>query len=341
MSFAASLASTAERVRLPDPLLRLGINSLVARTRRSLAKTPESTQTFVQEMAAYPIALHTDEANRQHYELPPEFFALILGPRRKYSCALYPTGHETLAEAEEHALEETIAHAALGDGQHILELGCGWGSLSLFMAERFPQARITAVSNSAPQRGYIEARARLKGLRNLRVITADMNSFTPEGLFDRVVSVEMFEHMANWRALLGRVRGWLKPQGRLFLHVFAHAQSAYRFNHEDEADWIARHFFTGGIMPSHNLAASFPTLFTLERDWRWSGTHYARTARDWLDNYDAAAVQIRPLLAEVYGAEAGIWERRWRLFFLATEGLFGHGGGKHWGVSHYRLAPVP
>jgi cyclopropane-fatty-acyl-phospholipid synthase len=314
---------------------------LVGRTRRALARQPADPAQFASDMASYPIALHTDDANRQHYELPPEFFGLILGPRRKYSCCLYPTGTESLEQAELHALEETVAHAALADGQDILELGCGWGSLSLFMAQRFPGARITAVSNSVPQRGYIEARARLLGLRNLRVITADMNDFAPEGRFDRIVSVEMFEHMANWRALFERLRGWLCPEGKLFIHVFAHAHSPYRFNHADEADWIARHFFTGGIMPSHDLAAAFPNLFTLERDWRWSGAHYQRTALHWLRNYTVRRAEILPILQRVYGPDAALWERRWRLFFLATAGLFGHGGGEPWGVSHYLLAPVP
>ncbi|MBB5373427.1 SAM-dependent methyltransferase [Acidocella aromatica] len=341
MSLAVQMASAAERYPLPDSLLRFGIGQLVGRTRRALARQPADPVQFASEMAAYPIALHTDDANRQHYELPPEFFGMILGPRRKYSCCLYPTGTESLEQAELHALEETVAHAALADGQDILELGCGWGSLSLFMAQRFPGARITAVSNSAPQRGYIEARARLLGLRNLRVITADMNDFAPDGRFDRIVSVEMFEHMANWRALFERVRCWLRPEGRLFIHVFAHAESPYRFNHDDEADWIARHFFTGGIMPSHDLAGGFPDLFTLERDWRWSGAHYQRTALDWLRNYTARRAEILPILQRVYGAEAPLWSRRWRLFFLATAGLFGHGGGEPWGVSHYLLAPVP
>ncbi|GEB38783.1 cyclopropane-fatty-acyl-phospholipid synthase [Gluconacetobacter liquefaciens] len=341
MSIAVTMAGAAERLRVPDPLLRLGINSLVARTRRNLAHAPQETGAFAASMADDPIALHTADANRQHYELPPEFFGLVLGPKRKYSCSLYPTGRESLEEAEEHALEETAAHAGLADGQDILELGCGWGSLSLFMAARFPASRITAVSNAGAQRGHIEARARTLGLGNLRVITADMNDFVPDGRYDRVVSVEMFEHMANWRGLLRRIRGWLKPEGRLFLHVFAHAHTPYRFDHANQADWIARHFFTGGIMPNHALASSFPDLFTLERDWRWSGTHYARTARAWLGNYDRHAEQIRPLLADVYGPEAMVWTRRWRLFFLATEALFGHGGGKPWGVSHYLLAPTP
>ena len=340
MSFAATITNAAERHKIPDSLLRFGIGQFVAHTDRSLARKPAETMTFAREMAGFPIAVHTHDANRQHYELPPEFFGLILGPRRKYSSCLYPTGRETLAEAELCALEETAAHAELADGQDILELGCGWGSLTLFMAKRFPGARITAVSNSTPQRMYIEKQAAALGLGNLRVITADMNEFEPGQSFHRVVSVEMFEHMANWRNLLERVRSWLAPGGKLFIHVFAHAASPYRFNHLDDADWIAQHFFTGGIMPSHGLAGAFPDLFTLEQDWRWSGTHYARTAEDWLHNYDLHAVEIRRVLAQVYGAEAQIWERRWRLFFLATAGLFGHGGGEPWGVSHYLLSPA-
>jgi len=336
-----ALAQAAERLPVPDALLSLGINRMVARTRRQLSRGGAGQTEFARGMVTHPIAVHTDEANRQHYELPPEFFGLILGPRRKYSCCLYPTGAETLEEAELHALEESVAHAELADGQEILELGCGWGSLTLFMAARFPRARIVAVSNSAPQRRYIEARAAALGLQNLRVITADMNSFTPEQRFDRVVSVEMFEHMANWRGLLERVRTWLRPDGRLFIHVFAHATRPYRFDHTAQGDWIARHFFTGGIMPSHGLIGEFPDLFTLEREWRWSGTHYQRTARGWLRNYDANAGAVRAILADVYGPEAAVWERRWRLFFLATAGLFGHAGGEPWGVSHYRLAPVP
>jgi cyclopropane-fatty-acyl-phospholipid synthase len=264
----------------------------------------------------------------------------VLGPRRKYSSCLFADGATTLAGAEELALAETAAHAALADGQEILELGCGWGSLSLWMAERFPRARVTAVSNSAGQRGHIEAEAARRGLSNLRVITADMNRFEPDSVFDRVVSVEMFEHMANWGALLARVRLWLRPEGRLFLHVFSHRSSPYRFDHAEREDWIAQHFFTGGIMPSHGLIRQFSGLFTVEREWRWSGTHYARTADAWLSNYDRHADAITPILRDVYGDQAAIWRRRWRLFFLATSGLFGHAGGEMWGISHYRLRPA-
>lgn len=341
MSIVASTIGAVERVPAPDMLLRFGVRRLVGRTSGRLSGPGcLSDADFAAQMAAFPIATHVDEANDQHYELPPEFFALVLGPRRKYSCCLYGEGVSSLGEAEVLALEETCANADLHDGQSILELGCGWGSLSLFMAERFPASRIVSVSNSAPQRAFIETEAGRRGLDNLTVITADMNGFAPDGPFDRVVSVEMFEHMSNWGALLRRVRSWVEPEGRLFLHVFSHRASAYRFDHRDEADWIANHFFTGGIMPSHGLIRQFEDSFTVEREWQWNGRHYERTAEDWLANFDANETEIRRIMSNVYKGEAAVWMRRWRLFFLATSGLFGHGGGKEWGVSHYRLRPA-
>ena len=335
-----SAIRAVERTKLPDGLTSAGVDLLCGVRRRSLAAAPSNEAAFAAGMAAFPIAEHTDAANEQHYELPPRFFELTLGPRRKYSCCLYPTGRETLAEAEVLALAETCAHADLADGQTILELGCGWGSLSLFMAERYPNARIAAVSNSAPQREFIEAEAARRGLANLIVVTADMNAFDPGARFDRVVSVEMFEHMANWRGLLERIRGWLEPEGRLFLHVFSHKSHCYRYDASDPTDWIGRHFFTGGIMPSHGLAGQFPDLFAVEQDWQWNGRHYQRTARDWLANFDPNRAEIDPILREVYGRDAGLWRRRWRLFYLAVAGMFGHAEGTEWGVSHYRLRPV-
>jgi cyclopropane-fatty-acyl-phospholipid synthase len=242
-----------------------------------------------------------------------------------------------LAAAENLALAQTCAHADLHDGQTILELGCGWGSLSLWMAGRYPASKITAVSNSHSQRSHIEDEARARGLTNLKVITCDMNDFTPAGPFDRIVSVEMFEHMSNWRALLARLAPAVGPDGRLFLHVFTHADRAYRFDSDDPDDFIARHFFTGGVMPSHDLIAGFGDLFEVEDEWRWSGEHYRRTAMDWLANFDRNAGTIAPILAEVYGRDWRVWKRRWRLFFLAVAGLFGDCGGSVWGVSHYRL----
>jgi cyclopropane-fatty-acyl-phospholipid synthase len=340
VNLVASAIGLVERTPLPDPITRIGIDLLVARSRRRRSATPAAEErAFAEAMSRYPIAEHAEAANRQHYELPPAFFALALGARRKYSCCLYESDGTTLDEAEARALEETAAHADLADGQRILELGCGWGSLTLFMAERYPVATITAVSNSHAQRRYVETEAAARGLTNITVITADMNDFAPSGAFDRVVSVEMFEHMANWRVLLGRIRLWLAPEGRVFVHVFAHRAQPYRFDHHEPADWIAQHFFTGGIMPSHGLMRQFPDCFTVEQEWRWNGRHYQRTALDWLANFDTRRLQIDRIMAETYGAGAKIWTRRWRLFFLATAGLFGHKGGEEWGVSHYRLRP--
>jgi cyclopropane-fatty-acyl-phospholipid synthase len=341
MSLISAATGLIERVPLPDAVTQSGISWLVDRTRRKLAGSDEADEiAFARIMAEHPVAIRPDAANAQHYEVPSAFFGLVLGRNRKYSCCLYRDG-DGLDEAEDRALSTTAENADLADEQDILELGCGWGSLSLWMASRYPSSRITAVSNSQSQRAYIEGEAAARGLTNLRVITADMNEFSIDTRFDRVVSVEMFEHMTNWGALLRRVHGWLRPDGRLFLHVFTHRAAPYLFDIDDKEDWIAQHFFTGGIMPSHGLIRHVAHDFRVEQDWRWSGTHYARTARDWLVNFDRNDAEIRDVLRSVYGADAGLWRRRWRLFFLATAGLFGHADGAEWGVSHYRLCPLP
>ncbi|MEI7713557.1 MAG: cyclopropane-fatty-acyl-phospholipid synthase family protein [Rhodospirillales bacterium] len=339
MSAIAAATGLIERVPLPDGMTSAGISWLVERTRRKLPHTDQSVS-FARLMAERPVAVRPDAANAQHYEVPAAFFGLVLGKRRKYSCCWYGEG-DNLDSAEERALVRTADHADLADGQDVLELGCGWGSLSLWMAERYPGSRITAVSNSQSQRAYIEAEALARSLPNLRVITADMNTFSIDARFDRVVSVEMFEHMTNWQALLRRVHGWLRSDGRLFLHVFSHISAPYLFDIDDKEDWIAQHFFTGGIMPSHNLIRHVANDFKVEQDWRWNGGHYARTARDWLANFDRNESEIRTVLRSVYGPDANLWKRRWRLFFLATAGLFGHVDGEEWGVSHYRLRPLP
>lgn len=341
MNMLAFAVNAAERAPLPDNLTLAGIDFLCRRTRRRLSVVPPETEAeFARAMQAYPVALHAEAANAQHYELPPEFFALVLGPQRKYSSCLYPAANTTLAEAERFALAETVTHADIKNGQAILELGCGWGSLSLYLARHFPEARIISVSNSASQRTYIEGQARLDGLTNLSVITADMNVFATDMRFDRIVSVEMFEHMSNWRLLLERARGWLKDDGKMFLHVFTHRDRSYRFNHTDPADWIAQHFFTGGIMPAFDLPRRFGDIFSVEQEWRWSGLHYRKTALDWLANFDRQAGKVDAILKTVCGADAALWRRRWRLFFLATAGLFGHADGDIWGVGHYLLAPA-
>ncbi len=342
MNPATAAIRSLQDAPFPDFITRPAIDALVTEARKRLDKeAPHDEAAFAHDMAKRAVAEHADAANAQHYELPPEFFRICLGPRLKYSCCLYPTGSETLAQAEELALAETCAHAELADGQEILELGCGWGSLSLWMAERYPAARITSVSNSHGQRGHIEAEAKARGLTNLTVITKDMNDFHAEpGRFDRVVSVEMFEHMANWRALLTRAKAWLKPDGKAFIHIFTHRDAPYRFDHTDGGDFIAQHFFTGGVMPSKGLMRQFPDLFAVEREWTWNGCNYARTAEDWLSNMDQNVDRVSELMRETYGEDWKLWRRRWRRFYLATAGLFGNDDGNTWAVSHYLLTPA-
>ncbi|MEA2918715.1 MAG: cyclopropane-fatty-acyl-phospholipid synthase [Bradyrhizobium sp.] len=338
MSFVSRVIDTAERVPLPDLIIRAAVQRLCSRTATRLASgNAASDAWFADEMAARAIAEYTGEANIQHYEVPAAFFAHVLGPNRKYSSCFYKEPKSTLQEAEEEALRQTVAHADLADGQSILELGCGWGSLSLWMARQFPHSEITAVSNSRTQREYIEAEAAARGLKNLRVVTADMNEFDPERQFDRIVSVEMFEHIMNWRELMTRARSWLKLDGRFFMHIFTHRSGAYLFDRDDGEDWIAQHFFTGGMMPSHHLIRQYSDLFEVEKEWRWSGAHYQRTAHDWLANFDSHRGEIEAILRDVYGNDTALWMRRWRWFFLATSGLFGYAAGSEWGVSHYRM----
>lgn len=338
MSVVSAIIGTAERVPLPDLVVRAAIQRLCSRTATRLAAHSVSDDAaFAGKMMLRPIAEHADAAYTQHYEVPQSFFAQVLGPNRKYSSCFYKTDAATLQEAEEEALRQTVEHAGLADAQTILELGCGWGSLSLWIARQFPHAKVTAVTNSQSQRAYIEDIAQSRGLLNLRAVTADMNVFAPEGRFDRIVSIEMFEHIMNWRKLMTRVRAWLAPEGRFFMHIFTHRAGSYSFDPANREDWIAQHFFTGGVMPSHQLIRQYADIFTIEKEWRWSGTHYQRTANDWLANFDAHRDAIEASLRNVYGDETYLWMRRWRWFFLATAGLFGYADGTEWGVSHYRM----
>lgn len=341
MTLVARAVHMFETAPVPDVLRRKAIGMLVASTSRQLRTSPaEATAHFAEAMRLRPIAEHTAAANAQHYEVPAAFFRQCLGPRFKYSCCRYEGPADTLQQAEDLALAETCANAGLADGQRILELGCGWGSLTLWMAEHYPKAHITAISNSNSQREHIETQARARGFNNLSVVTADANVFEASGQFDRIVSVEMFEHMSNWRALLEKCRGWLVEDGRMLIHVFSHQHAPYRFDPANRDDWVAQYFFSGGVMPSRDLARHFPDLFTVEREWWWNGKNYERTALDWLANFDANIDAIRPVLKRTYGRESRVWETRWRLFFLATAGLFAHANGDEWGVVHHLLKPV-
>lgn len=321
----------AEGGHLPLPVLRWGVRRLLRARLRDEQRRNRDLRT---ELAAGPIALTPELANAQHYELPAAFFELVLGPRLKYSGAYWPPGVDTLAAAEEAMLELTIERAQLADGQHILELGCGWGSLCLTLAHRFPAARLLAVSNSALQRRFIEARAPA----NLAVVTADMNAFTTDRRFDRVVSIEMFEHMRNYGELLRRIAGWLEPSGKLFVHIFCHSRLTYPFETADADDWMGRYFFSGGLMPAFDLLPSFQETLRLEHQWAVGGEHYQRTARAWRETHERRRASVLPVLAETYGpSHAERWFQRWRLFFLACEELFGYRGGAEWLVGHYRF----
>jgi cyclopropane-fatty-acyl-phospholipid synthase len=345
---AAGLLGLAERAVLPDALLRLGIRQQCAARLRELsaggpAAQEARQQRLLNELRASAVAVHTAAANAQHYELPPQFFRLCLGRRLKYSCAYYPRGDETLDEAEEAMLELYGERAELADGQEILELGCGWGSLTLWMAERYPRARICAVSNSTPQRQYIETQCLQRGLTNVSVQTCDVNRLAlPAERFDRCVSIEMFEHMRNYQTLLARIAAWLRPQGKLFVHVFAHRTLAYPFETQGEGNWMGRHFFTGGLMPAADTLLWFQRDLTLDARWLLDGTHYQRTAEHWLANQDARAGQVRGVLVDAYGeARAALWAQRWRMFWMACAETFGYASGQEWLIGHYRFVRAP
>jgi cyclopropane-fatty-acyl-phospholipid synthase len=338
-----AVIAAMERGRLPDSLIRAGIRRLIRRrlhseTRGDARERQARREAFIAAMDAAPIAPLPQAANAQHYEVPPAFFEAALGPRLKYSSCLWPPEVKTLAAAEQAALAATCAHAGLVDGARILELGCGWGSLTLWMAEKYPASQITAVSNSALQRDFILARAEHQDLRNIEVIMADMNDFATTDRFDRIVSVEMFEHMRNWRKLLRRIHGWLAPGGQLLVHVFCHREQPWEFVAKGESDWMSRHFFTGGIMPSEDLILAVRGPLEPVDRWRWSGTHYARSAEAWLANLErnrkAALAALRTGAGD---ADAPLQLQRWRIFFMACAEVFAYNNGNEWGVVHHLM----
>ncbi|MCC5846972.1 MAG: class I SAM-dependent methyltransferase [Verrucomicrobia bacterium] len=336
---SSTLMNLAEAGRLPDALIRIGIRRLLKERLALLDKEGETTESLLTRLQNEPVAVDTSAANEQHYEVPTRFFMKVLGPCLKYSSCIWPEGVDTLANAEKAMLDLTCKRAELSDRMDILELGCGWGSLTLWMAQHFPNARILAVSNSATQRAHIETQALDRGFCNLEVRTQDMNDFDPGRKFDRIVSLEMFEHMRNPGKLLDRAAGWLNPNGKIFIHIFTHAGKPYLFeDHGREEDWMSRHFFTGGMMPSPDYLPKATDKLEVDEEWIVNGEHYSKTLEAWLERQDAAKSEILPYFSKTYGPEnAAVWFQRWRMFWMACSELFAFRGGEEWPVHHYRF----
>ena len=341
MIFSQQAIYLSERGFMPDAVIRAGIRNLCEQRLKDIfaqdcETASEIRKNFFDSMKIAQIAPLPEMANAQHYEVPAEFFNLVLGKNRKYSSCFFPAGVSKLDDAEDEALKATCQHADIQDGQAILELGCGWGSLSLWMAKNYPNSQITSVSNSNSQRAFILAEASSRGLANLNVITCDMNNFEASQQFDRIVSVEMFEHMRNYEVLFEKLNNWLKPQGKFFMHIFCHRDVPYPFEVQGVDDWMSQFFFAGGFMPSDDTPLQFQKHLKIAKQWRWDGTHYQKTANAWLENMDKNHHQITPVLEACYGKEhVQVWRQRWRIFFMACAELFGLEAGQAWWVSHY------
>ena len=338
----SKLIELAEKGIIPDYFIRQGIvrnceNRLNNENVSNTEKVSSKKQSWIQQMKESPIALVPEKANEQHYEVPPAFFENVLGKHLKYSSGYWPDGVNSLDESEESMLELSFERAQLADGDSILELGCGWGSLTCYMASKLPNSKITAVSNSKDQKEHILNRCKNQGLDNIEVITADMNDFGTENKYDRVVSIEMFEHMRNYKKLLSKISSWLNDDGKLFIHIFTHQSVVYPFENQGEADWMAREFFSGGMMPSHDLLLHFQDDLIIDDVWSMSGTHYEKTSLAWVNKMDANKDSIMKIFLKTYGDNAKLWFQRWRIFFMSCEKLFGYNNGSEWGVSHYRF----
>ncbi len=341
-----SLIDLCERGFIPDRLTRAGMRALMAKRLVDEAADDGEFRSrrfneFLEELRNSPIAIDAPLANEQHYEVPAEFFHLHLGPKLKYSCCLYPAGNESLEAAEELMLTHYLERLGVGEDMRVLDLGCGWGSVSLWLAEKFTRTQVVGLSNSHGQREFIMQRAKERGIENLTILTGNIAEFEmPEEHlgrgFDRVISIEMFEHMKNYGLLLNKVSRWMKPEARLFVHIFVHKLLAYHFEDKRQDDWMTRYFFRGGTMPSENLLMHFQDDLRVTKHWWIGGQHYEKTANHWLARMDAARQPIMEVFRKAYGEkDAAIWFQRWRMFYMAVAELFGYADGNEWGVGHY------
>lgn len=332
---------------MPDPITRLGIRSLVKQrlneSSKNTANDPQYLKNYAQKLKQSPLAIMTDTANKQHYEVPTDFYNLSLGRHKKYSSCYWDQNTKTLEEAEQKALDLSIEHAGVVDGMRVLELGCGWGSLSLELAKRFPHSAITAVSNSKTQKAYIDHQASERGLTNLTVLTRDLGlesnyDFGAEK-FDRVMSIEMMEHLRNYELFFKKVAPSIKEDGKFFIHIFTHKNAPYFFETEGEDNWMGKYFFSGGQMPARDLFDEFNNDLIVEKKWDWNGDHYSKTLEAWLDNTDQEKTRVLSMFKKTYGEGAEvIWYNRWRVFFMSCSELFKYNKGEEWGVTHYLMS---
>jgi len=332
----------AEKNFFPDWLIRLGIRKLMKEKLSELSSIYvsdgyERKKDWVDSMNKSPLAFSPKKANEQHYEVPSKFFQQVSGPRMKYSSCFWDSSTTNLYDAENQMLDITIRRSGIEDGMRVLDLGCGWGSLSIYIAEKLSQCNVVSVSNSQDQGNYILKEVQKKGLTNLSFIKADMNTLHTDITFDRIISVEMFEHMRNYRLLLNKIAGWLKKNGKLFIHIFCHNDYAYPYETNTDSDWMTRYYFTGGMMPSYDLLEYFQDDLDLEKSWKINGNHYRKTCRAWLNTQDKRREKIMEIFQQFYGDEGELWFNRWRIFWMACEELFAYNEGEEWFIGHFLM----
>ena len=324
----------AESGFIPDALIKIAAR-YISNKRISKSSIDYDKPEIISALSKGVVAEKTSDANKQHYEVPPEYFYHVLGTNLKYSCSLFDNVN-LLDEAETSMLELYIERANIKDGHKILDLGCGWGSFSLYIAKKYPNTNITSVSNSSDQITYIKNEAQKRGLPNIKAYRMDVNSLELNTQFDRIISIEMFEHLRNYKLILSSLNNLLKPDGRLFIHIFCHKKLTYFYEMKNNFDWMTKYFFQGGIMPSKDIFEYFDDELEIINQWDINGNHYSKTCKAWLNNHYINRKKILDVFQKHYD-KPKIWFNRWRIFFLSCEAFFALNNGKEYFVSHYLL----